>query len=348
MSNDLNNIGEIFRNSLKDLKMDSSDQLWDKLDQRLASQPIVTPKKVFLQSSQVSWVSVAAAASLITCVAFASYYYVTKSKDTAIAKATQENIKTNIANNSKENTLYIATKDSANTASSTNDNKIDDITKITPKNSNIIENSNGQNITKRHNEKDVNGIIKNNNPNNNIQQQNPNSNSNTQPQLTNNNGFNPVNYNQSPLNSVNNANNSKTIKPNITTNNNQTTLHSNPIKVIAPKDTAKDISTDNANATNRLDPTVKPEVDINDVKIPNIFTPNADGYNDYFVIVNIDNCSNTELTISDRYGKIVYEKSNYQNDWDGRGLPDGVYFYTFKYTLHNAKTFKNGCVSIRR
>ena len=72
------------------------------------------------------------------------------------------------------------------------------------------------------------------------------------------------------------------------------------------------------------------------LKIPNIFTPNGDGYNDYFEIgydtgepINDLNkyFLSHKLVIFNRWGRIVYESTDYHNDWDGGSLPDGTYFY---------------------
>lgn len=73
------------------------------------------------------------------------------------------------------------------------------------------------------------------------------------------------------------------------------------------------------------------------LKIPNIFTPNGDGYNDYFEIgygeqgrpINDLNeyFLSHKLVVFNRWGKIVYESDDYKNDWDGGKLPDGTYFY---------------------
>ncbi|HRD52172.1 MAG TPA: gliding motility-associated C-terminal domain-containing protein, partial [Flavobacteriales bacterium] len=63
-----------------------------------------------------------------------------------------------------------------------------------------------------------------------------------------------------------------------------------------------------------------------DVVVPNVFSPNGDGYNDRFVIDGITYTSNT-VRIYNRWGQLVYEASNYQNQWDGDELPDGTYFY---------------------
>ena len=63
------------------------------------------------------------------------------------------------------------------------------------------------------------------------------------------------------------------------------------------------------------------------VRVPNIFTPNGDGFNDVFEIDNIED-DIWNLTIYNRWGKtIVAEFLDYQNDWDGKGLSDGTYFY---------------------
>lgn len=66
--------------------------------------------------------------------------------------------------------------------------------------------------------------------------------------------------------------------------------------------------------------------------IPNVITPNGDGYNDRFVIQGLSD--NSSLKIFDRYGKLVYENDNYQNDWDGsdlnnQSLPANTYWFRF-------------------
>lgn len=63
--------------------------------------------------------------------------------------------------------------------------------------------------------------------------------------------------------------------------------------------------------------------------IPNVFTPNGDTFNDYFEIKKIELYPENYLSIYNRYGSLVYERSNYQNDWNGGNLSNGVYFYRF-------------------
>ena len=65
----------------------------------------------------------------------------------------------------------------------------------------------------------------------------------------------------------------------------------------------------------------------------NVFTPNNDGINDFFVPVNLDNYPNPSVLVYNRWGKLVYANENYQYDWDGthfksgNELNDGLYYY---------------------
>jgi gliding motility-associated-like protein len=69
--------------------------------------------------------------------------------------------------------------------------------------------------------------------------------------------------------------------------------------------------------------------------IPNVITPNSDGFNDYFVIDKLSLYPENYLLILNRYGKPVYERVNYQNEWDASDLSGGVYYYLFKTTKYN-------------
>ncbi len=77
--------------------------------------------------------------------------------------------------------------------------------------------------------------------------------------------------------------------------------------------------------------------------IPNIFTPNGDGVNDTFFIRNLP--TGTFVTISNRWGKIIYTSNNYQNDWSGEGYAEGIYFFTVNIA---AQGQFNGWVEIKR
>ena len=62
-----------------------------------------------------------------------------------------------------------------------------------------------------------------------------------------------------------------------------------------------------------------------------VVTPNGDGYNDQFIVKNIDYYPNNTLKIFDKAGRILYTKQAYANDWDGtvNGSPlaEGTYYY---------------------
>lgn len=62
------------------------------------------------------------------------------------------------------------------------------------------------------------------------------------------------------------------------------------------------------------------------IHIPNVFTPNGDGHNDHFDIEGIEGTRN-QVTIYNRWGKVVYEATNYRNQWNGGDVSDGTYYY---------------------
>lgn len=65
----------------------------------------------------------------------------------------------------------------------------------------------------------------------------------------------------------------------------------------------------------------------------NIFTPNNDGNNDFFIPENADQYGVVRLEVFNRWGTLVYLSENYGNDWNGthyktgKELADGVYYY---------------------
>ncbi|MGD9929861.1 MAG: Ig-like domain-containing protein [Mangrovibacterium sp.] len=87
--------------------------------------------------------------------------------------------------------------------------------------------------------------------------------------------------------------------------------------------------------------------------IPNAFSPNGDGYNDYFEIKGIYNYSNAHLKVFNRWGNLVYEMDKYgvgagrSGFWDGivnKGvrigtgeIPTGTYFYILDLGVNGKK-----------
>jgi len=67
-----------------------------------------------------------------------------------------------------------------------------------------------------------------------------------------------------------------------------------------------------------------------DFKIPNVFTPNNDGSNDFFEITGLPPLSS--LLIYDRSGRKLFSSESYKSDWngsdvDGNPLPEDTYWY---------------------
>lgn len=65
--------------------------------------------------------------------------------------------------------------------------------------------------------------------------------------------------------------------------------------------------------------------------IYNFVTANADGKNDYFLIDGLDALSDYELTIFNVYGNVIFQTKDYKNNWNGKDLEAGTYFYRFRH-----------------
>jgi gliding motility-associated-like protein/uncharacterized repeat protein (TIGR01451 family) len=88
------------------------------------------------------------------------------------------------------------------------------------------------------------------------------------------------------------------------------------------------------------------------VVVPDAFSPNNDNWNDQFLIPGIEKYPGNELQVFNRWGNLVYEKTNYDNSWDGKldgtntNVPVGTYFYTLK--LGDGLPVKKGYIYIAR
>ncbi len=67
------------------------------------------------------------------------------------------------------------------------------------------------------------------------------------------------------------------------------------------------------------------------ITIPNTFSPNNDGINDYWNIDALITYPESNVTVFDRYGQPVYQSIGYAKPWDGTingsALPQGTYYY---------------------
>jgi gliding motility-associated-like protein len=87
------------------------------------------------------------------------------------------------------------------------------------------------------------------------------------------------------------------------------------------------------------------------IKGTNILSPNGDGFNDKWIIDNIDFYPNNEVKVFDKAGRILYTKKGYDNSWDaminGRPLDEGTYYYVIDFGTNRLK-FKGFITVIRQ
>lgn len=87
-----------------------------------------------------------------------------------------------------------------------------------------------------------------------------------------------------------------------------------------------------------------------DVVISKAVTTYADGQNDFFTVTGVEDCGFTiELQIFNRWGAMIYENMNYQNDWNGAAskasignssyVPTGTYYYVVNLKNSGLKPF---------
>lgn len=65
--------------------------------------------------------------------------------------------------------------------------------------------------------------------------------------------------------------------------------------------------------------------------MPNVFTPNHDGRNDFFIPLSFRGIVSMQTTIRNRWGQVIFETNVPTIRWDGRDAPDGTYFWTASY-----------------
>ena len=87
------------------------------------------------------------------------------------------------------------------------------------------------------------------------------------------------------------------------------------------------------------------------VSFPLLFTPNGDGINDTWVLLNIDRYPKATIQVFDRWGNRVFNSSGEYIPWDGKNiganLPAATYYFVFYYE-GNDGDMEKGAVSILR
>lgn len=62
------------------------------------------------------------------------------------------------------------------------------------------------------------------------------------------------------------------------------------------------------------------------IQMPNVFSPNNDGFNDRFIPMDYKGAPG-EMEIYNRWGQVIFSTSNLAQGWSGKEVPDGTYYY---------------------
>jgi gliding motility-associated-like protein len=85
-----------------------------------------------------------------------------------------------------------------------------------------------------------------------------------------------------------------------------------------------------------------------------VISPDGDGSNEEFLINCIQEFPGNKITIYNRWGQLVYQAENYNNDWkgttqSGEPLPEGAYFYVLAYKNSDGKDIQaKGSITLLR
>ncbi|MCB9034787.1 MAG: gliding motility-associated C-terminal domain-containing protein [Chitinophagales bacterium] len=87
--------------------------------------------------------------------------------------------------------------------------------------------------------------------------------------------------------------------------------------------------------------------------LPNAFTPNKDGHNDNFGVVNqCVEANNFLLQIFDRWGELIFETNDANEKWNGTYKNEIMhvdsYLWILSYTIYEHKVLKKGIVNLLR
>lgn len=84
--------------------------------------------------------------------------------------------------------------------------------------------------------------------------------------------------------------------------------------------------------------------------IPNVISPNADGKNDFFRVEGLDFFDDSTLEVYNRWGGLVYESLDYNNNWSPNEdeLSDGTYYFILGVNFPEGMEMFNGELTVLR
>ncbi len=110
------------------------------------------------------------------------------------------------------------------------------------------------------------------------------------------------------------------------------------------------IISDCINSTDTIKVSLK-YCDTVEIVMPNVFTPNNDGINDYFYPKSTIGVESAILLIYNRWGQKIFETNNLEFGWNGKyfnmDCANGTYFWVVRYFSKNdIENFETGIVTL--
>ncbi len=91
--------------------------------------------------------------------------------------------------------------------------------------------------------------------------------------------------------------------------------------------------------------------ELSNINIPNIFSPNGDGINDFWEIDGLSHIPEATVAIYDRSGTLIFFSMGYEKPWDGKvnGHPieEGVCEFVISTNINSEKAIKGALVIVR-
>ena len=93
-----------------------------------------------------------------------------------------------------------------------------------------------------------------------------------------------------------------------------------------------------------------------ELDISKVVTPDGDGINDFWTVINIEKFKDNKIVIVDRWGSVIFSATGYNNEgivWNGdnrngNAAPTGTYFFTISVRYGPASFEKTGFIELIR
>ena len=93
-----------------------------------------------------------------------------------------------------------------------------------------------------------------------------------------------------------------------------------------------------------------------EIEVTKVVTPDGDGKNDEWIVVNIEKFARNKVLVLDRWGSVIYQASGYNNStmvWSGVNsngvqVPTGTYYYVIEVDFREKHLKKSGFIELLR